>query len=259
MPPRCEELKDFFRIYYAPNNAVLALVGDFKTDEALAKIKQYFEAIPSQPPPARPDMTEPKQTAERRQSLEDEFAQVPRIDVVYKIPSYNSPDYMPLNVLMSILGSGQSSRLYQELVKEKQLAANVFAYAGARRATGMASIIALVRPGIKMEEVEKTVYEQVDKVQTEPVADWELEKVRLKYRHDHAEQLSSTLSRAVQLAYYTVAWNDPNVINTEESQTGRGYKRGFAARGKSVSDSHESKRDNHDSKAQSTAGAAGEN
>ncbi len=84
-------------------------------------------------------------------------------------------------------------------------------------------------------------------MQTEPVADWELEKVRLKYRHDHAEQLSSTLSRAIQLAYYTVAWNDPNVINTEESQTGRGYKRGFAARGKSVSDSHESKRNNHDS------------
>jgi zinc protease len=213
-----EELKDFFRIYYAPNNAVLALVGDFKSDEALAKIKQYFEAIPSQPPPARPDMTEAKQTAERRNSIEDEFAQVPRIDVVYKIPSYNSPDYMPLNVLMSILGSGQSSRLYQELVKEKQLAANVFAFAGARRATGMASIIALVRPGIKMDDVEKTVYEQVSKVQNEPVADWELEKVSLKYRHDHAEQLSSTLSRAIQLAYYTVAWNDPNVINTEESQ-----------------------------------------
>jgi zinc protease len=213
-----DELKDFFRIYYAPNNAVLALVGDFKTDEALAKIKKYFEGIPSQPPPARPDMTESQQTAERRKSIEDEFAQVPRIDIVYKIPSYTSADYMPLNVLMSILGSGQSSRLFQELVKDKQYAANVFANAGARRATGLASIIALVRPGVKMDEVEKAVYEQVDKVQTEPVADWELEKVRLKYRHDHAAQLSSTLSRAIQLAYFTVAWNDPNVINTEESR-----------------------------------------
>ncbi len=213
-----DELKDFFRIYYAPNNAVLALVGDFKKDEALAKVKKYFEGILSQPAPARPDFTEPLQGAERRKSIEDGFAQVPRIDIVYKIPSYNSPDYMPLNVLMSVLGSGQSSRLYQDLVKDKQLAANVFANAAARRATGLASVVALVRPGVKMEDVEKSVYEQVAKVQNEPVADWELHKIRLKYRHDHAAQLSSTLSRAVQLAYYTVAWNDPEVLNSEEAR-----------------------------------------
>lgn len=213
-----DDVKDFFRVYYAPNNAVLALVGDFKKEEALAKVTKYFEAIPSQPPPARPDMTEPAQSAERRKSIEDGFAQIPRLDIVYKIPSYNSPDYMPLNVLMSVLGSGQSSRLYQKLVKEKEQAANVFASAAARRATGLASVIALTRPGAKLEDVEQTIYREVVRVQTEPVADWELEKVRLKYRHDHAAQLSSTLTRAVQLAYYTVAWNDPEVLNTEESR-----------------------------------------
>ncbi len=213
-----DELKDFFRIYYAPNNAVLALVGDFKKDQALAQIKKYFEGIPPQPAPKRPNMNEPLQTAERQKVIEDGFAQVPRLDIVYKIPAYNDPDYMPLNVLMGILGSGQSSRLYQELVKEKQLAANVFANAGARRATGLASVIALVRPGVKMEDTEKAIFAEIEKVQTEPVADWELEKVRLKYRHDHSAQLSSTLSRAVQLAYYTVAWNDPEVINTEETR-----------------------------------------
>jgi zinc protease len=212
------ELQDFFRIYYAPNNAVLALVGDFKTDEALAKVKKYFENIPAQPAPARPDMTEPPQTAERRKSIDDGFAQVPRLDIVYKIPAYNEPDYMPLNVLMSILGSGQSSRLYQKLVKEKELAANVFANAAARRATGLASVVALVRPGNDMEAVEKIVFEETTKAQTEPVADWELDKIRLKYRHDHAAQITGTLSRAVLLAYYTVAWNDPEVINTEESR-----------------------------------------
>ncbi len=213
-----DDVKDFFRVYYAPNNAVLALVGDFKKEEVLAKVKKYFEDIPSQTAPARPDMTEPAQTAERRKSIEDGFAQVPRVDIVYKIPSYTSPDYMPMNVLMSILGSGQSSRLYQKLVKEKEQAANVFANAAARRATGLASVIALVRPGVKLEDAEQTIYGEIDKVQTEPVADWELEKVRLKYRHDHAAQLSSTLTRAVQLAYYTVAWNDPEVLNSEESR-----------------------------------------
>ena len=70
---------------------------------------------------------------------------------------------MPLNVLMSILGSGQSSRLYQKLVKEKEQAANVFANAAARRATGLASVIALVRPGVKLEDVEQTIYGETGK------------------------------------------------------------------------------------------------
>ena len=213
-----DDVKTFFKTYYAPNNAVVAVVGDFKTDDVLAKIKKYFEEIPSQPPAPRPDMTEPRQTAERRKTVEDNFAQIPRLDIAYKIPSYDSPDYMPLNVAMSILGSGQSSRLYQKVVKETQLAQNVFASAGSRRATGLASVIALYRPSVKPEEVEKVIYAEVGKLQTEPVADWELEKVRMRYRHDHAQQLSSTLARAVQLAYCTVAWNDPNVINDEEAR-----------------------------------------
>lgn len=210
-----DDVREFFRIYYAPNNAVLALVGDFKTDEVLAKIKKYFEDVPRQPDPPRPDMTEPPQTAERTKSIEDAFAQVPRLDIVWKIPSYNSPDYMPLDVLMDILGSGKSSRLYQRLVKDKELAVNVFAGTAPRRATGLASVIALVRPDAKIDDVEKIIFEEIARAQSEPVAQWELDKVKLTYRHDHAEQMSSTLYRAVQLAYYTVAWNDPEIINTE--------------------------------------------
>ena len=71
-----EDVAEFFRIYYAPNNAVLSLVGDFKTEEALAKIEKYFGAIPAQPPPAKPDMTEPEQKGERRKTLEDSFARL---------------------------------------------------------------------------------------------------------------------------------------------------------------------------------------
>jgi len=213
-----DDVKAFFKTYYAPNNAVLALVGDFKTDDALSKIKKYFEDIPSQPAPPRPDMTEPQQAAERRKTIEDNFAQIPRIDMDYKIPAYNSPDYMPLNVAMSILGSGRSSRLYQKLVKDTEQATTVFANAGSRRATGLASVVALARPGVKLDGIEQTVYAEITKLQSEPVADWELEKVRTRYRHDHSQQMTSTLFRAIQLAYYTVAWNDPNVVNTEESR-----------------------------------------
>src|ERR1700704_1621528 len=81
-----KDVQDFFRIYYAPNNAVLTLVGDFKPQEALAKIKKYFGGIPSQTNPSAPDLAEPKQSAERRKTLEDAFAQTPRIDIIFKIP-----------------------------------------------------------------------------------------------------------------------------------------------------------------------------
>src|SRR5687767_12826846 len=91
-----EDVASFFKMYYAPNNAVLTLVGDFKTEEALAKVKKYFEAIPSQPQPPAPDMTEPEQKAERRANIDDGFARTPRVDIVYKIPQGNTTDYYAL-------------------------------------------------------------------------------------------------------------------------------------------------------------------
>ena len=114
-----DDVKEFFKRYYAPNNAVIAIVGDFKSDEVLAKMKKYFEDIPSQPAPPKPDLSQPAQTAERRKTLEDAFAQLPRIDIAYRIPDGLSADYYALRVLSQILGSGQSSRLYQRLVRDR--------------------------------------------------------------------------------------------------------------------------------------------
>ncbi|HTN71235.1 MAG TPA: pitrilysin family protein, partial [Methylomirabilota bacterium] len=87
-----QDAAGFFHTYYAPNNAVLTLVGDFDTKVALGLIKKYFESIPLQPPPPSVDVTEPEQKTERRKTLEDAFAQVPRIDIVYKVPPGNAPD-----------------------------------------------------------------------------------------------------------------------------------------------------------------------
>src|SRR5919108_4847488 len=88
-----EDATAFFRTNYAPNNAVLSLVGDFQTETALALVKKYFENIPSQPPPPAPDMSEPEQSGERRKTIEDAFAQAPRLDVVYKTVPGNTPDW----------------------------------------------------------------------------------------------------------------------------------------------------------------------
>ena len=216
-----QDVTDFFRIYYAPNNAVLTLVGDFKTDEALAKVKKYFEAIPAQPAPPAPDVTEPEQKGERRANLEDAFARTPRVDIVYKIPQGNTPDYYALSLLGQVLAGGQSSRLYQKLVKERELAQAVFAGAQERRGPSLFNFVVLPQPGKNLSEVEKVVYEEVERAKNEPVADWELEKVRMSIRRQRAQQLQSTLTRAILLGQYAVFYNDPNLINEIEDKYNR--------------------------------------
>ena len=209
-----KDVQDFFRIYYAPNNAVLTLVGDFQPDEALAKIKKYFGEIPAQPAPPVPDLSEPKQTAERRKTIEDPFAQTPRIDIVFKIPPGNTDDWYALNVVDGALGTGQASRLYQSLVKDKELAVNVFSFVEEHRGPSTFEIAVMARPGKDLKEVEKAVYAEIDRLKAEPIADWELQKVRMSNRRQSAQRLQSTLFRAYLIGEMAVFFNDPNLINT---------------------------------------------
>ncbi len=209
-----KDVQEFFRIYYAPNNAVLTLVGDFEPTEALAKIKKYFGEIPSQPPPPKPDLAEPKQTAERRKTIEDPFAQVPRLDIAFKIPPGNTPDDYALDVLSTALGEGQSSRLYQTLVKDKELAVNVFCYIEEHKGPSTFNVVVLTRPGKDLKEVEKAVEAELDRVKSEPVADWELQKVHMMERRGTAQELQSTLYRAYIIGEMASIYGDPNLINT---------------------------------------------
>src|SRR4026208_456323 len=101
-----EDVAEFFKIYYAPNNAVLALVGDFNTKDALARIAKNFESIPRQATPPAVDMTEPEQTAERRATVDDVLARAPRVDLAYKAVAGNTPDFYALQVLSATLQGG---------------------------------------------------------------------------------------------------------------------------------------------------------
>jgi len=209
-----KDVQEFFRIYYAPNDAVLTLVGDFQPAEALAKIKKYFGDIPAQPAAAVPDLAEPKQTAERRKTIEDPFARTPRLDIAFKTPPGNTSDVYALDVLSSALGEGQASRLYQTLVKDKELAVNVFCYVDEHRGPSTFNIVVLARPGKDLKEVEKAVYAEVERVKSEPIADWELEKIRMTNRRQTAQQLQSTLFRAYLIGEMASIYGDPNLINT---------------------------------------------
>ena len=213
-----KDTAEFFRTYYAPNNAVLSLVGAFKTEQALALIKKYFENIPAQPPAPVPDVTEPEQKAERRKTIEDPFAQTPRLDIVYKVPAGNTADSYALQVLGQVLSGGLSSRLYQKFVKDKELALSISAGPDERRGPSLFWVSVMPRPGISLAEIEQLVYEELERTKTEAVMDWELDKVRTQVRRQRAQSFYSTRSRANGLGYYAVYYDDPGLINSVQEK-----------------------------------------
>jgi zinc protease len=209
-----QDVADFFRIYYAPNNAVLSIVGDFQTDAALSLIRKYFETIPAQPAPPVPDVAEPAQKTERRKIIEDAFAQAPRLDIVYKVPSGNTPDWYALSVLGQVLSGGVSSRLYQKLIKEKEVALSASAGPDERRGPSLFWFSIMARAGTDLAALEKLVYEEIERLQREEIADWELTKVQMQLRRQRAQQRYSTRVRANAFGHYAVYYNDPQLINS---------------------------------------------
>jgi len=209
-----EDVAAFFKTYYAPNNAVLAVVGDFKAADAIKKIKQYFESIPRQPDPPAVDMTEPEQKAERRASVDDGLARLAQVDIAFKTLPGNTADFYALQVLSTALQSGQSSRLYQALVKDKQLVQSVGGFADEKRGTGALYTSATVRSGVKPADVEEAIYNEIERLKKDGIADWELQKAKNTTRRNFINSMQSSLSRAVNISVWTVYYNDPNLINT---------------------------------------------
>ncbi|HVJ27717.1 MAG TPA: pitrilysin family protein [Vicinamibacterales bacterium] len=209
-----DDVAAFFKTYYAPNNAVIAIVGDVDTKTTLEKVRKYFEPIPSQPQPAKVDLTEPPQTAERRTTMEDALARLPRLDMVYKIPPAGSPDADALSVLASILSGGRSARLYESIVRQKQLSGGVSGFASLSRGPGLFQFGGTPLPGKTPAELEAAIEEEITKIQSTPVADWELQKARNSARANFIGGLGSTLNRAIQLSEDALAFNDPGRINT---------------------------------------------
>jgi len=209
-----EDVAAFFKMYYAPNNAVLVLVGDFKPAEAIAKVRSNFEMISRQPDPPPVDMTEPQQKAERRASLDDVLARAPRVDIAYKAVPGNSADFYALQVLANALGGGQSSRLYQKLVKEKEMLTNVGGFMDEKRGVGAFYTNATLRPNVKTGDVETLIYAEIDRLKKEPIADWELQKSKNTTRRNFINGLQSSISRAITIGQYTVYYNEPGLINS---------------------------------------------
>jgi predicted Zn-dependent peptidase len=217
-----EDVAQFFKTYYAPNNTVLSIVGDVDTKAALARVRKYFEAIPPQPPPPPVDVTEPAQKEERRSVIEDSLARLARIDIAYKAPPSSSPDDDPLEVLTTLLSSGRSSRFFEAIVREKRLATGaIAAFTEESRGPGLLRIIGTVTPGRSIAELEAAIDAEIDRIKTGPIEDWEMEKARNGARSQVIAGLGSSLQRAVRLGEYALFYDKPDMINTRAEDIAR--------------------------------------
>ena len=204
----------FFRTYYAPNNAVLTLAGDFDLDEAMAKVKKYFGSIDAQPVPPKVDLREEPHYGERRESISDPLARLPRLDIAYHIPAGNTLENYAMQQLGIALAQGQSSRFYQHLVKEKQLASNVSVFTDARIGTSQMYLSATPRPGVSLAELEKGVDDEIAAVVKDGITADELAKAKTQLLRRFIDRRRTVLGTAQLIGEYAVKFDDPELINT---------------------------------------------
>jgi zinc protease len=170
-----EDLLTHYKTYYTPNNATLIIVGDVDATQTVEAVRRYFEPIPQGPASPLVRTPEPPQMGEHR-------AEIPRptalaaLGIAYHIPAFDHADALPLEVLSQILSQGQSSRLFRELVYQRQLATSINANADLRVDPGLFTIVSMVQAGKTPTELEEAIYEQLKQITEESIADRELQK-----------------------------------------------------------------------------------
>ncbi len=217
------DVQTFFKTYYAPNNALLIVAGDFNPSQARKLILDYFKEIPRQPQPPKVEVTEKPQTAEKREVYNDPLARLPGVSMAWHGPSLDHPDHFALDLLTEILFEGESSRAYQNLVKGSQTALSVTGGLAAHRGASLYTLFALHKPNVPSAEVEKAVYAQIDALKEKPPTSAEMERVKNRLRANRyraapfgtGTSLETALGRAIALADYTLFQGDPRLINTE--------------------------------------------
>lgn len=221
---KLEDVDSFFKTFYSPNNAALAIVGDFSIEEAKQFIEKYFSAIPSATLPAKADLTEPRQEKEKRFTKEDKLANKPAIAIAYKMPDRNTPEYFAMGLIDQLLVQGQDSKLYQALVQEKgytggvsggiNYLGNMYNYNGPM--LWMADLIhdANVSSDSITVEFDKAIA-SLDKVTQEEI-DLAMVKIRSKLYDDIGGFFG--VGRADLLASFALFDDDPSRINTIESE-----------------------------------------
>jgi zinc protease len=196
-----EDVRDFYQTYYVPNNACLALVGDFETANALGLVEQYLGRVPKSARPVPRDIPqEPPQTRERRLTVEESWP-LPAIVVAYHITFDGHPDSYPLHIASKVLSDGQSSRIYQKLVYESRIALAAFGQGNIIEDPNLFYAVAIVQPGHTPEEAENALIAEFDRLKAEPISDEELQRTKNQFARDYILQRESNQGKAQQLAH----------------------------------------------------------
>jgi predicted Zn-dependent peptidase len=222
-----DDVKSFFKTYYAPSNAAIVVVGDFESAQAKAWIQQYFGPIPTGPLPAKVDLTEPRQEKEQRFSKDDKLATKPALAFAYHMPDKNTPEYYAMGLLDQILLQGNDSRFHQALVQQRGYSGavtgginsglgNMFNYNGP-----MLWDASLVYDAhVPADSILAVVEREIRQLEAKGVTQQQLDLALVKMRSDLYDQVSQTFGfgKADLLASFALFDNDPGRINRLEAE-----------------------------------------
>ena len=209
-----EDIADFFRRYYHPANASLCIAGDFDPAEAKRLVEKYFGPIPAGPKVVHPKPWTPELKEEKRIHMTDRVG-LARVYIVWPTPRHFTPEDAALDVLGHVLAGGKTSRLYRALVREKQIAQDVQAYQDGQELTGEFAIVATVRPGHTIAEVEAAIAEEIDRIKAEPPTAEEMERAVNTFEARLVRSLESVSEfggRADRLNLYNIYTGDPGYM-----------------------------------------------
>jgi predicted Zn-dependent peptidase len=210
-----DDIREFFRIYYAPNNAVLSVVGDFDNAEARALADKYFGNIPSQPLPPPVDVSETEHVAITEETFHDPLAPAPAFVLGWKIPARRTPDFYALSLAGSLLFEGDSSRLYQKLVKGDESVVSIEGGVDERRGPSALYIFALPKPGQEVNTIRGQIFDEIKRIATEGPTNAEMEKLRNSLCNDAVRGRQSTMYRAQRLAEFALYDSNPHLVDSE--------------------------------------------
>ncbi|MGI8469670.1 MAG: M16 family metallopeptidase [Pyrinomonadaceae bacterium] len=210
-----EDVQEFFRINYAPNNAVLVISGAFDSAEAKALAEKYFATIPMQSAPLAANVSEPTEVAEKYKKYEDKLAPLPAFIMGWKISARRTPEFNALYLAGKILYDGDSSRLYQKLVKGDETVLQLFGFMDERRGPSSINIGAIPKDAKNLPQIRQAILDEIKQMATVGVSADEIRKLHNQLLNDEVRSRQSSLGRAQAIAEYALYDGDPTLINTD--------------------------------------------